>query len=511
MLFYLLIPSLIHLIKAQSFSAMSELYAWDRSSYTYDESVPLVRSHPNALPQSILPYLLDEAQNTNVWEKSARSKTLKHSKAATNWTPMHHIKNPRTASEMAVALLFKLAFPNGELPDGGIAGGEWWVQLRKTNENIGFHVDKDEGVASEEQWMKMPILSTITYLTDEGAPTLILDQSSNRGGNVQLPELPISGVLVYPKKNRHVLFKGNLQHGVVGEFGNKNSGKQRVTFLVNWWDKKPIDPYCMSISNDVAENKIKTKLLKNVGLMSSVFGGDKTKTFWKSVQEEADQLLEDGISSETESFMDVDIPDGGTARRFDIQVPPTKRYNFPVPKFIDGKKYRNKIVQFDWDPSDVMGIVRKLALNNNMCMHLFNNVPGLKIIIFRDHKKMKHMLEFDLDVSYQVAKPYVDLEESTGTVIYTASVKKGKRDMLSFAKKTFAIKKHFPAVAAMLVTKHKKRKYFQMPGTLPIEPEVILNWIGKIETKQREVLMHEVRNGKLRKKKKSRRKRREEL
>ena len=155
----------------------SKLYKYNRGSYTYDASVPLVRSYSGALPEVLLPYLLDEAKKTNAWEKRVRNKHLKHSKAATNWASMANILEPRTASEMAVALLFKIAFPDGKLPAGGIGGGEWWVQLRNTNENIGFHVDKDEGVASEEQWMKMPVLSTITYLTNEGGPTLILDQS----------------------------------------------------------------------------------------------------------------------------------------------------------------------------------------------------------------------------------------------------------------------------------------------------------------------------------------------
>jgi len=226
----------------------SHLYQWIRGSYEYDDQVPLLRAHPSALPDTLLPYLIEEAHKTNKWEKKARSKSLKHSKAATNWASMENIRNPRTASEMAVALLLEIAFPDGRMPEGGVAGGEWWVQLRSSNENIGFHVDKDEGVASEEQWMKMPVLSTITYLTDEGGPTLVLDQSSNRGGNRQTPELPTKGVLVYPKKNRHVLFRGNLQHGVVGEFGEKRGG-QRVTFLVNWWDKKPMSPYCMSIDD----------------------------------------------------------------------------------------------------------------------------------------------------------------------------------------------------------------------------------------------------------------------
>jgi len=455
---------------------------------------------------------MDEAKKTHVWEKKARSKTLKHSKAATNWASMENIRNPRTASEMAVALLMRLAFPKNELPAGGIAGGEWWVQLRNSNENIGFHVDKDEGIASEEQWMKMPVLSTITYLTNTGGPTLVLDQSSNRGGNVQTPELPVSGVLVYPKKNRHVLFRGNLQHGVVGEFGAKR-GSQRVTFLVNWWDQKPMSPYCMSIDDNVADKFIKSDLLKNNGIMSTMFGGNKVQNFWNLIQSEFNASISQHNAVET--FVDVDHEiSEDEPRRFDIQVPPTKRYNFPVPHDID-VAYNQQILQFHWDDHQVAGILRNLDLRNNMCMHLFNSVPGLKVVIFRDSKDKKRSLQFDIDVSYQIAKPYVDLEESTGTVIYAANAKGTNRDMLAFAKKLFAIRptqhnkaNFLPAVGAMLVTKTRGKRYFQMPEHYSMKPGDILNWIGKIETKKKEELQHEVKNGKLKKKKKKRSRRR---
>eukprot|EP01051_Picozoa_sp_SAG22_P025595 SAG22_NODE_7663_length_719_cov_0.922581_2_plen_43_part_00 len=40
--------------------------------------------------------------------------------------------------------------------------------MRDSRENIGFHYDKDEGVASEEQYMKMPAMSSVLYLSDNG-------------------------------------------------------------------------------------------------------------------------------------------------------------------------------------------------------------------------------------------------------------------------------------------------------------------------------------------------------
>jgi hypothetical protein len=37
-----------------------------------------------------------------------------------------------------------------------VLGGEWWVQRRDEKEDIGFHHDKDEALASTQATMKFP-------------------------------------------------------------------------------------------------------------------------------------------------------------------------------------------------------------------------------------------------------------------------------------------------------------------------------------------------------------------
>ena len=98
----------------------SGLYRYDRGSYAYAPGVPLVRAYGNVFPDALVGLLAEECRNTNEWEKRARDPNLKDSKAATNWAPMRHIEHPRTAAEMAVAVLFRFAFPDGALPAGGI-------------------------------------------------------------------------------------------------------------------------------------------------------------------------------------------------------------------------------------------------------------------------------------------------------------------------------------------------------------------------------------------------------
>ena len=125
--------------------------------------------------------------------------------------------------------------------DEHIGGAEWWVQLVNPNDPIGFHVvsccaalsiphamhccitqDKDESVASNKQYLKHPIWSSVFYLTDIGGGTLIPNQWSPWGNGYE-PNKPEEGEWVFPKKNKYMLFDGTLLHGVVP--GSRAAGK----------------------------------------------------------------------------------------------------------------------------------------------------------------------------------------------------------------------------------------------------------------------------------------------
>ncbi len=83
--------------------------------------------------------------------------------------------------------------------------------------------------------MVHPLTSTVTYLTDEGGPTMVFNMITPDGNSAQ-PEIPDEAYLVFPKKNRHTLFNGNLQHGVISELSLKSNpyNPKRITFLINW-------------------------------------------------------------------------------------------------------------------------------------------------------------------------------------------------------------------------------------------------------------------------------------
>ncbi len=83
-----------------------------------------------------------------------------------------------------------------------VVGGKYWYQYRGPGDGVGFHYDKDEGMASDQMIMRFPMYSTVTYIEPKGAPTIILNQTIIKNGNVEVPGVPDQGWFVYPKVNK---------------------------------------------------------------------------------------------------------------------------------------------------------------------------------------------------------------------------------------------------------------------------------------------------------------------
>jgi len=139
-------------------------------------------------------------------------------------------------------------------PGDDIAGCEWWIQKVASNANIGFHLDKDESIASNKRYLVHPVWATILYLSDVGGATIIFDQYSPNG-NGYVPADPHEAEMVFPKKNKYSVFIGDLLHGVMP--GDPSStGVERITFLMNWWKVKPEAPNCLFLDH-LAVNGLK--------------------------------------------------------------------------------------------------------------------------------------------------------------------------------------------------------------------------------------------------------------
>ena len=160
----------------------------------------------------------------------------------------------------------------GEGETGGLAephaehsftGAEFWVQMRAVGgssladdsdaASIAFHFDCDEGTFTATGELIPPWLSTITYLADAGAPTLILPARPDSAGEVRCvapSDEPLGAFVSYPVRGKHVSFDGRLLHGCPHSLSRRSpsiadatpeaeveagGGGRRLTFLVNLW------------------------------------------------------------------------------------------------------------------------------------------------------------------------------------------------------------------------------------------------------------------------------------
>ena len=177
------------------------------------ESVPIeydqFLSFDNALKIDLFQALQIQCDTVQKWiVKQDFSTKLKHGKLQTFWMPIVRGGNatPRFAIEEAIFNLHNV--DKSWFGGKRVVGAEWWVQVKGPRDSIGFHYDKDEGEASTKGVMKHPLLSTITYLTDNGSPTVIFNMTTD--GNFDAPTIPTTAYISFPKRNRHTIFRCNF-------------------------------------------------------------------------------------------------------------------------------------------------------------------------------------------------------------------------------------------------------------------------------------------------------------
>ncbi len=237
----------------------------------YGSADALVRTYEDVFSEELLEQLIKEAPEL---DKVGRSRLLSNNKRQTFWMPMGvGAPKPRFGIEHAVNLLFDLLYANSYESESNIkmrerrkqiVGGKYWVQYRPSNEDVSFHYDKDEGLASDHMIMRFPQFATVTYLSNAGAPTIIFNQTVTQNGNVEVPQTPTNTFIVYPKKNKHMINRGDLNHGALQKL-SANPLKEdeiRITFVVSWETKKPLEPNCHYLTDDEI-NEFTSKLLLN--------------------------------------------------------------------------------------------------------------------------------------------------------------------------------------------------------------------------------------------------------
>ena len=195
-----------------------------------------IKSYENTINKDLLQLLRDECLNiNNIVTKEMGS--IKDNKYNTFW--INKNDKPRNFIEYLVLRISLQDYPI-KFPENYI-GCEWWIQVKDKKENITFHYDKDEALTSLKDIYIYPLKSTITYLTDVGGPTMIFNDENYN-----------NGYLSFPKENKHVVFDGHLFHGVIGSLGTSkpSKGQERITLLINYWNKKPEEPNCIRFPCD---------------------------------------------------------------------------------------------------------------------------------------------------------------------------------------------------------------------------------------------------------------------
>jgi hypothetical protein len=219
------------------------------------------RSFPNAVklttdaPQQ-RQIIIDDCRSAFT-ARSARTKS--YSEGDTFWLPADAMDKPRFGLEHLAADIFNFHTKNVASFDRTTSGAEWWTLVLDDaqNSDVGFHWDKDYTVEAERGLNVFPILSTVTYLSDIGAPTLVLDKTAP----VQFKDSFIGNSstawLSRPRFAKHISFDGRYLHGapsdLISLWSEKNNSSSRVkknkkealetrvSFLVNMWlNHKPV-------------------------------------------------------------------------------------------------------------------------------------------------------------------------------------------------------------------------------------------------------------------------------
>ena len=198
------------------------------------ELQPSTRAYSNALP-------LDATKLASLQRDCATVYTYID---GAMWFPANF--KPRCLLESLACAIFE-RHTHGLDFDRDSAGAEFWAQVRMptgaASDPIDFHFDVDEHLQDTQRWTRSPHLSTVTYLTDGGAPTVVVH-------GVRAPEqyrvadvygAVSAATLSFPRTGKHLVFDGRLLHGAVPVVADDPSSSPRITFLVNiWLDHRPV-------------------------------------------------------------------------------------------------------------------------------------------------------------------------------------------------------------------------------------------------------------------------------
>jgi len=131
-------------------------------------------------------------------------------------------------------------------PGARCIGAEWWLGRLRYGESLPLHFDRDLSLEAQRGEIVYPLWSSILYLNRyPSSPTVILERTPENGAP------PAGGKAVYPAPNHYAIYRGDLQHGVLARRSARKPPGIRLTFLVNFWDRRPLPPVCRDYDGTV--------------------------------------------------------------------------------------------------------------------------------------------------------------------------------------------------------------------------------------------------------------------
>ena len=154
-----------------------------------------------------------------------------------SWRPDHgaprsaHAPEQQDVMERTISANFcALSSPRGAPNATGV---EWWCN---TNNDLDWHIDKDEAEYRRSGQYALPLLSTVFYphVSCAGGELLVADNPPVKEGQTAPPPRFRSVISIPPVANRLVVFSPGIVHRI-----NPFEG-ERYSIAVNIWQSEPL-------------------------------------------------------------------------------------------------------------------------------------------------------------------------------------------------------------------------------------------------------------------------------
>jgi len=187
----------------------------------------VVRIWDDVLAPNLVERLIESVDDLCTW-------SLRNPRQCTSfWLPRD--TQPETAAEVAGRALLTHVLGHRV---NDFAGIEWWCVSQAAK--VGNHLRYDTSLTN--RGLSKPMYASVLYLSDEGGPTIVLDQVSG------WPAMPHEGHVVMPRTNRFVVFSGELRHGTIPAVSNGKHDDRRQyrrAIVFNFWSfATPAPPSC---------------------------------------------------------------------------------------------------------------------------------------------------------------------------------------------------------------------------------------------------------------------------